>query len=82
MKVIACSSVDLTLGDHPESWTLCSTFKYAFLDLDDWLVELPPMITLISPSGGRDDFSIFPFNFSSKEISQFSLSYEIFNLLL
>ena len=65
VKVIACSSVDLALGDHPESWTLCNTFKYAFLNLDDWLVELPPMITLISPSGGRDDSSIFPFNFSS-----------------
>ena len=57
MKVIACSSVDLTLGDRSESWMLCTK--------DDWPVELPPMITLISPSGGRDDSSIFPFNFSS-----------------
>ena len=55
--------MDLVLGDHPESSMLCTTFKYAFLDLDDWPVELLPMITLISPSGGRDDSSIFPFNF-------------------
>ena len=65
MKVIACSSVDFALGDRPESWTLYTTFKYAFLDLDDWPVELPPIITLISPSGGRDDSSALPFNFSS-----------------
>ena len=65
VKVIACSSVDLALGDRPESWTLCTTFKYAFLDLDNWPVELPPIMTLISPSGGRGDSSIFPFSFSS-----------------
>ena len=65
MKVIACSSVDFALGDRPESWTLYTTFKYAFLDLDDWPVELPPIITLTSPSGGRDDSSALPFNFSS-----------------
>ena len=65
MKVICCSSVDLALGDRPESWTLYTTFKYAFLDLDDWPVELPSMITLISPSGGRYDFFALPFNFSS-----------------
>ena len=65
MKVIGCSSVDLVLGDRPKSWTLCTTFKYAFLDLDYWPVELPPMITLISPSGSRDDSSALPFNFSS-----------------
>ena len=65
MKVIACSSVDLALGDRLESWMLCTTLRYAFLDLDDWLVELSPMITLISPSGGRDDSSALPFNFSS-----------------
>ena len=65
VKVIFCSSMDLALGDCPESWTLCTTFKYAFFDLDDWPVELPPMITLISLSGGRDDSSIVPFNFSS-----------------
>ena len=44
---------------------LCTTFRYAFFDLDNWPVELPPMITLISPSDGRDDSSIFPFNFLS-----------------
>ena len=65
LKVIACLSVDLALGDRPEIWTLCTTFKYAFLDLDDWPVEFPPMMTLFSPSGGRDDSSIFLFNFSS-----------------
>ena len=55
----------LALGDHLESWTFCTTLRYAFLDLDDWPVELPSMITLISPSGGRDDSSALPFNFSS-----------------
>ena len=65
VKVIACSSVDLALGDRLESWTLCTTLRYAFLDLDDWPVELPPMINLISSSGGHDDSSTLPFNFSS-----------------
>ena len=65
MKVIACSSVVLDLGDRLESWTLCTTLRYAFLDLDDRPVELPPMITLISSSSGWDDSSILPFNFSS-----------------
>ena len=65
VKVITYSSIDLALGDRLESWTLCTTFRYAFFDLEDWPVELPPMITLISPNGGRDDSSIFPFNFSS-----------------
>ena len=65
VKVIGCSSVDLALGDRPESWSLYTTFKYAFLDLDDWPVELPPMITLISPSGDHYDFFALPFNFSS-----------------
>ena len=63
--MIGYSSVDLALGDRPKSWTLCTTFKYAFLDLDYWPVELPPIITLISPSDGRDDSSALPFNFSS-----------------
>ena len=65
VRVIACSFVVLALGDCPESWTLYTTLRYAFLDLDDWPVELPPMITLISPRGGRDDSSTLPFNFSS-----------------
>ena len=65
VKVIACSSVDLALGDRLESWTFYTTLRYAFFDLDDWPVELPPMIILISPSGGRVDSSIFPFDFSS-----------------
>ena len=65
VNVIACSSMVLVLGDRPESWTFCTTFKYVFLDLDDWPAELPPIITLISPSGGCNDSSTFPFNFSS-----------------
>ena len=65
VKVIACSFVVLALGDRPESWTLCTTLRYAFLDLDDWPAELPPMITLISLSGGHDNSSTLPFNFSS-----------------
>ena len=82
MNVMACSSVVLVLGDRPESCTFCITFRYVFLDLEDCLVEVLPMITLISLSGGCDDSSTFRFNFSSKEISQFSLPDEIFNLLL
>ena len=70
MKVIVGSSVDLALDDRPEIWTLYTTFKYAFLDLDDWPVELPPIMTLISPSVGRDDSSIFPFIFSSRDLVQ------------
>ena len=50
---------------HPESWTFSTTLRYVFLDLEDCPVEVPPMMTLISPSGGHDGFSIFPFNFSS-----------------
>ena len=65
MNVIACSSVFLSLGGRPESWTLCTTFRYVFLDLDDWLVELSPIITLISSRGGCDDSSTFPLSFSS-----------------
>ena len=65
VNVIACSSVGLVFGDRPESWTFYTTFRYAFLDLDNWPSEPPPMITLISPSGDRDDSSTFPFNFSS-----------------
>ena len=62
---MTCSSVILVLGDRPESWTFCTTFRYVFLDFEDCPVEVPPMITLISPSGGCDDSSTFPFNFSS-----------------
>ena len=65
LNVMACSSVTLVLGDRPESWTFCTTFRYVFLDLEDCLIEVPPMITFISPSGGHDDSSSFPFNFSS-----------------
>ena len=65
MNVMAYSSVTLVIKDHSESWTFCTTFRYVFLDLEDCPVEVPPMIILISPSGGRDDSSRFPFNFSS-----------------
>ena len=65
MNVIACSSIALVLSDHPESCTFCTTFKYVFMDLEDCLVEVPPMITLISLNGGHDNSSTFPFNFSS-----------------
>ena len=62
---MTCSSVTLVLEDRHESWTFCNTFKYVFLDLEDYPVKVLPMITLISLSGGRDDSSSFPFNFSS-----------------
>ena len=65
LNVMAYSSIKLVLGDRPKSWTFCTTFRYVFLDLEDCAVEVPSMITLISPSGGRDDSSSFPFNFSS-----------------
>ena len=65
VNVMVCSSVALVLGDRPESCTFYTTFKYVFLDLEDCLVEVPSMITLISSSRGRDDSSTFPFNFSS-----------------
>ena len=64
VNVIAGSSTPLVLGDHPNSWTFCTTLRYVFLDLEDCPVEVPPIITLISPSG-RDDSSTLPFNFSS-----------------
>ena len=65
MNVMACSPVTLVLGDCLESWTFYTTLRYVFLDLEDYPVEVPPMMTLISPSGGYDGFSSFPFNFSS-----------------
>ena len=65
VNVMACLSTCVVLGDHPESWSFCTTFKYVFLNLEDCLVEVPPMMTLISSSGGRDGSSSFPFNFSS-----------------
>ena len=65
VNVLACSSVVLVLGNRPESWSFCITFGYVFLDLEDFPVEVPPMITLISLSRGRDNSSTFPFNFSS-----------------
>ena len=76
MNIMACSSVILVLGDRPKSWTFCTTFKYVFLDLEDCPIDVPPMITLISPSGGRDDSSSFPFNLSSCNLVQgnFSIS--------
>ena len=46
MNVMACSFVVLVLGDRPESWTFCTTFRYVFLDLEDCPVEVPPMMAL------------------------------------
>ena len=65
VNVMVYSFVTLILGDRPESWTFCITFRYVFLDLEDCHVKVPPIITLISPSEGRDNSSSFPFNFSS-----------------
>ena len=65
VNVMVYSFVTFILGDRPESWTFCITFRYVFLDLEDCHVEVPPIITLISPSEGRDNSSSFPFNFSS-----------------
>ena len=48
-----------------ESWTFYTTLRYVFLDLEDCPVEVSPMMTLISPSGGLDGSSNFAFNFSS-----------------
>ena len=63
--MMTCSLVVLVLGDRPDSWMFCTTFKYVFLDLEDCPVKVPPMMTLISPSGGLDGSSAFAFNFSS-----------------
>ena len=62
---MTCLSVALVLGDRPESWTFYTTFRYIFLDLEDCPVEVPPIMTFISPSGGRNCSSNFPFNFLS-----------------
>ena len=43
-----------------ESWTFYTTLRYVFLDLEDCLVEVPPMMTLISPSGVVMAFLSFP----------------------
>ena len=65
LKQIVGSSTPLVFGDHPESWTFCTTLRYVFFDLEVCPAEVPPMMTLISPNGGHDDSSIFAFNFSS-----------------
>ena len=64
VNVIASSSTPLVLGDRPDSWTFCIALRYVFLDLEDCPVEVPLIITLISPND-RDDFSILAFSFSS-----------------
>ena len=64
VNVIAGSSTPLVFGDCPDSWTFCTTLRYVFLDLEDCPVEVPPIITLISPSGHDDSFTL-PFSFSS-----------------
>ena len=65
VNVMACLSVVLILKDRPESWTFCITFSYVFLNLEDCPIEVHPMMTLISLSGGLDGSSNFAFNFSS-----------------
>jgi len=60
MKVITYSSAPSILGGCSKSRTFCTTFKYVFLDLDDRLAEIPPTLTLISPSRARDGSSNFP----------------------
>ena len=67
---MAASSVSLILGDRPKSWTFCTTLRYVLFDLEDCLIEVPPIITLISPRGGRDDSSTFAFNFSCSPSSR------------
>ena len=62
---MAYSPVTLVLRDRLESWTFCTTLRYVFLDLEDYPVEVPPMMTLISLSGRCDGSSSFLFNFSS-----------------
>ena len=64
VNIIAGSSTPLVLGDRLDSWTFCTTLRYVFLDLEDCPVEVPPIITLNSPSG-RDDSSTLAFSFSS-----------------
>ena len=59
------SSIALVLGDRPENCTFCTTFRYVSLDLEDFTVEVSPMITLISPSGEHDYSFTFPFKFLS-----------------
>ena len=65
VNIMACSSVTFCLRDYPENWTFYTTFRYVFLDLEDCPVEVLHMITLISPNGGHNNSSNFPFNFSS-----------------
>ena len=55
----------LAIGGRPESWIFYTTFRCVFLDLEDYPIEVPPIITFICPSRGRDGSSIFSFNFSS-----------------
>ena len=64
VNVITGSSTPLVLDDHPDSWTFCTALRYVFLDLEDCPVEVPRIITFISPSG-RDDSSTLAFSFSS-----------------
>ena len=65
LKQIVGSSAPLVFVDRPESWTFCTTLRYVFFDLEVCPAEVPLIMTLISPNGGRDDSSIFAFNFSS-----------------
>ena len=64
MNIIVGLSALLVIGDRLDGWMFCTTLRYVFLDLEDCPVEVPPIITLISPSG-RDDSSTLLFNFLS-----------------
>ena len=65
VKQIVGSSITLVFGDRLESWTFYTTLRYVFFDLEVCPTEVSSMMTLISPNGGREDSSIFAFNFSS-----------------
>ena len=65
VKEIVGLSIPFIFGDRPESWTFCTILRYVFFDLEVCPAKVPLMMTPISPNGGRDDSSIFAFNFSS-----------------
>lgn len=52
MKLITESSIRVSSGGRPMSWTFCTICRQVFLIfLEDLTIVLPPTITLISPSG-------------------------------
>ena len=55
VKLMVGLSTLVILGNRPEIWTLCTICKYVFLSfLEALAIVLPPIITLISPSGALD----------------------------